>query len=114
MDPVRLLQRMCCRHNLPFAEAARLLPLVKRALESPEAVRDRLLKLVEGNLSRRAESTKQDVDVAGVFNDLDDEVLTSVAKVLHNWSPSGKVMILGGILPKLFPDGMDPGQLDLG
>ncbi|MFT5154556.1 MAG: hypothetical protein ACI841_004564, partial [Planctomycetota bacterium] len=46
-----------------------------------------------------------------LFKDLDEEVLISVAQVLDKWSPSGKVMKLGSILPNLFPDGFDPGPL---
>ncbi|MFT4540144.1 MAG: hypothetical protein ACI835_002593 [Planctomycetota bacterium] len=110
MDPVRLLQRMCTRHGLQFSEAARLLPLVKRALEAPQEVRDRLLTLVEGNLARRNSAT-QTSNPERLFKDLDEEVLISVAQVLDKWSPSGKVMKLGSILPNLFPDGFDPGPL---
>lgn len=112
MDPVRLLQRMCSRHGLQFSEAARLLPLVKRALEAPQEVRDRLLTLVEGNLARRHEAMGAS-KAEDLFNDLDDEVLLSVAKVLDKWTPSGKVLKLGAILPNLFPDGFDPGPLDM-
>ena len=54
MDARSLLQRMCERHDLPFGEASRLVPLIERALNSPHDVRDRILVLVENNLARKA------------------------------------------------------------
>ena len=112
MNPQRLLRRMCRRHRLPYREAHRLLPLVQRALNSPNSprsVRDRLLVLVEGNLSVRSESPKTGEPY--LFLDLDHEVLLSVAGVLQTWEPSGQVLELGGILSRLFPDGLGPQDL---
>ncbi len=105
MDPVRLLRRMCARHGLPYDQVEQLVPLVQRALEAPDEVRDRILTLIEGNLARRAASQEC---VEKLFQDLDQEVLISVARILHAWNPSQKVMEMGGILPRLFPDTFGP------
>lgn len=110
MNPQRLLRRMCRRHSLPYGDAHRLLPLVQRALNSPRTVRDRLLVLVEGNLSVKSESKNSGEQY--LFLDLDHEVLLSVASVLETWEPSGKVLEVGGILSRLFPDGLGPQDLN--
>jgi hypothetical protein len=103
---------MCARHGLPYGQVEQLVPLVQRALEAPDEVRDRILTLVEGNLARRA-SSKECVEK--LFEDLDQEVLISVARILHAWSPSQKVMEMGGILPRLFPESFGPsGKADVG
>lgn len=113
MDPLRLLRKMCLRHGLPDSEAQRLVPLVQRALDSPESVRDRILGMVETNLALRAGvPPAQARSHEALFRDLDDEVLHSVARVLHSWSPSGKVLDVGGALPRLFPDGLRPEDLE--
>lgn len=111
MDARSLLQRMCERHDLPFGEASRLLPLIERALNSPHHVRDRILVLVENNLARRATGSAA-ATTGQVHRDLDEEVLISVAKVLHNQTPSPKILDLGQVLPNLFPEGFDPEQLE--
>ena len=49
--------------------------------------------------------------VEGLARDLDEEVLSSVAKVLHNWTPSQNVIDLGGSLKRLFPKGFDVDDL---
>jgi len=110
MDPNRLLQRMCDRHGLPVSEAEPLVPLVQRALASPHQVRDRILVLVETNLARKAGKEDCD-DREALFADLDEEVLSSVAHVLSDWTPSSRVLDIGGTLPDLFPDGLDLGDL---
>ncbi len=111
MDARSLLQRMCARHDLPFTEAARLLPLIERALNSPHHVRDRILVLVENNLARRATGQTART-IEPVQRDLDDEVLCSVARVLHNWTPTSKILDLGKVMPDLFPEGFDPSELE--
>jgi hypothetical protein len=92
---------MCARHGLPYEQARQLVPLVQRALEAPDAVRDRILTLVESNLARRVHGQESPERLT---QDLDQEVLISVARILHVWSPSDKVMDMGGMLPRLFPD----------
>jgi len=110
MDARNLLQRMCDRHALPYMEASRLLPLIERALNSPHHVRDRILVLVENNLARKATGTISRT-TQEVQRDLDDEVLVSVARVLHNQTPGPSLLDLGHVLPDLFPDGFDPEDL---
>lgn len=111
MDARRLLKRMCQRHGLPLQGSVRLLSLIERALISPADVRDRILTLVDGNLARRARSphsaTPEQVHV-----ELDEEVLLSVGRVLHGWTPSSKVLHLGQVLPDLFPEGFGPEEID--
>ena len=118
MDARRLLQRMCERHGLAFRQVSRLLPLIQRALVSPRDVRDRILGMVETNLARRASGAPVDPTVK-VHQDLDEEVLQSVARVLHGWTPSTKVLELGKVLPRLFggdlrPEDLDEGEADPG
>ena len=104
MDARRLLQRMCARHGLSLGTAVRLLPLIERALLSPQDVRDRILQLVDHNLARKARSDANPHPHL-VQVDLDEEILLSVAKVLHRWTPSSKLLELGKVLPDLFPPG---------
>ncbi len=112
MDAQNLLQRMCARHGLPLTDGSRLLPLVKRAFLSPNDVRNRILKMVDNHLSRKATSTASTPSLSSAQGDLDDEVLISVARVVHSWTPSAKVLDLGKLLPDLFPQGFDPRTLD--
>jgi hypothetical protein len=93
MNPEQLLRSMCARLGLPFRHGTRLLPLVERAVRSPEEVRERLLSLVEANLAHTAEKDKKDGH--SLKGKLDDEVLSAVARVLHAWSPSRLMMDLG-------------------
>ena len=109
MNASRLLRRMCVRHGLPLQDAQALLPLVKRALFSPARLRDRMLALVDANLARRAGHSETSTEA--LARDLDEEVLISVGRVLHTWSPSGKVIELGGALGEFFPDGFDLGDI---
>lgn len=102
MDSRRLLQRICRRHGLPYDDATRLLPILRRAIQSPAEVRDRLLQVVERSLARRAGSAGRYPQDA-VFRDLDDELLASVAQVLHVWSPSGAAFGTRDLPPDLFP-----------
>lgn len=93
MNPEQLLRSMCARLGLPFRHGTRLLPLVERAVRSPEDVRERLLSLVEANLAHTAEKDRNDGN--SLKGKLDDEVLSAVARVLHAWSPSRLMMDLG-------------------
>lgn len=115
MDARRLLGRMCSRHGLNLQDAVRLLPLIERALLSPHNVRDRILTLVDHNLSQKAShrptfvaSGKADT----VQGDLDEEIMFSVARVLHAWTPSSKLMELGRLLPNIFPPGFSLENLE--
>lgn len=92
MNAETQLRRMCARLGLPFHLGARLLPLVERALRSPEDVRTRLLALVEANLAHSARDHKKGRTLQ---ERLDSEVLVAVARVLHAWSPSRLMLDLG-------------------
>jgi hypothetical protein len=92
MNAESLLRRMCARLGLPFHLGTRLLPLVERAVKSPDDVRQRLLALVEANLAHCARDHRQEHSLQ---DRLDDEVLVAVAKVLHAWSPSRLMLDLG-------------------
>ena len=109
MDPKRLLQRMCTRHSLPYEKAEALLPLIRRALISPFSVRDRILELVDRNLSRQLLSSGPGSTQSAIERDLDEEVLLSVAPALHAWKKAGPPTALGSDLPTIFPDGLDLG-----
>ena len=107
MDPQQLLQRMCERHGLPERRADRLLPLIRRALVSPQDVRDRILQLVDQSLARQAAGDPK-AGAEQVFEDLDSAVLLSVAKLLHNWAPSSAFLDLPGDLGSMFRPEDDP------
>ncbi|MFT5059093.1 MAG: hypothetical protein ACI89E_001875 [Planctomycetota bacterium] len=109
MDPKRLLQRMCARHSLPYEKAEALLPLIRRALISPFSVRDRILALVDRNLSGQISGASVGSTLSAIERDLDEEVLMSVAPSLHMWKQAGKPTSLGDDLPGIFPDGLDLG-----
>ncbi|HPF13132.1 MAG: hypothetical protein H6830_11945 [Planctomycetes bacterium] len=109
MDPERLLKRMCDRHRLPFQPAHPLLPLIERALISPDPIRDRILALVDRNLARQNAGDSPGSTLSAVERDLDEEVLISVARVLHRWKGGGRPQDFGQDLPGLFPGGLDLG-----
>ena len=102
MTPENLLRSMCERHGLPADYGQRLLPLVRRAMEAPDEVRDRILALVDGNLANRSESSEADVEEEFAKNEqleaareADTDILIAVARVLHDWSPSEPTFDLG-------------------
>lgn len=103
MDSRRLLQRICRRHGLAYDEATRLLPILRRAIRSPAEVRDRLLLVIERSLARRSAATARHAPDA-VFRDLDDELLVSVAQVLHVWKPTGRGFGTRDLPPDLYPE----------
>jgi len=85
MTPELLLRTLCEQHALPYAQGLRLLPLVRRAFEAPRDVRDRILSLVDRNLREQAERMP---DSERLTQNLEDQILMAVARVLHDWSPS--------------------------
>ena len=102
MTPENLLRSMCERHGLPADYGQRLLPLVRRAMEAPDEVRERILALVDGNLANRAQGEADEDEVA---RDLDEDILLAVARVLHGWSPSEPLFDLGSSLGGLGAQG---------
>ena len=86
MDADRLLMRLCERHGLDPEPLQPYVPLVRRALVSPEGVRNKILMMVEESLARRAEGDPA-ATVEALEDDLDEEVLRAVAQRLHGWTP---------------------------
>ena len=97
MTPKTLLHAMCKRHGLSVENGQSLLPLVQKALRSPTELRNRILFLVDGSLAERARGIESE---QGLLNQLDDDVLKAVARVMHTWSPSGDVLDMGGLMPE--------------
>jgi hypothetical protein len=83
--PEELLRRMCLRHGLPPDYAIRLIPVVRRAMSSPEEIRERILAMVDGNLAQHAADRTQAPPEA---RDPDDAVLLAVARLMHHWTPT--------------------------
>jgi hypothetical protein len=83
--PEDLLRQMCLRHGLPADYAIRLIPVVRRAMSSPEEIRERILAMVDGNLAQHAADRTQEPPEA---RDPDDAVLLAVARLMHHWTPS--------------------------
>ncbi|MBK7644798.1 MAG: hypothetical protein IPJ19_17450 [Planctomycetes bacterium] len=92
MNPESTLRRLCERNQVPYSYGERLLPIVRRALEAPDATRDRILALVERNLQQRADGA---ADSEKLARDLESEILLAVARVLHDWSPSDPLLDIG-------------------
>jgi hypothetical protein len=102
MTPENLLRSMCERHGLPADYGRRLLPLVRKAMEAPDEVRERILALVDGNLANRAQGS---AEVEAHLEGSDQEVLVAVARVLHDWTPSEPMLDLGSTLGGLGAQG---------
>lgn len=101
MDAQRLFDRICQRHGIESERHAEYVPLVERAIVSPEKVRDKILRMVEENLARRAQGDTSATFI-GLERNLDEEVLIAVAQRLHGWAPPWN----HGSKPK---DGDEPG-----
>jgi len=85
MTPESLLRTLCEHHSIPYSQGQRLLPLVRRAFEAPSEVRDRILTLVDRNLREQAQRIPES---ERLHQTREEEILISVARVLHDWSPS--------------------------
>ena len=106
MTPENLLRSMCERHGLPADYGRRLLPLVRKAMEAPDEVRERILALVDGNLANRAQGGAEgEAHVDAHLEGSDHEVLIAVARVLHDWTPSEPMLDLGSTLGGLGAQG---------
>jgi hypothetical protein len=84
MEAEKLLRELCRRHEVPFEEGSTLLPMVQRALQAPRDARIRLLILVEQTLRFTAGDAYPAALVEAAH---DPDILTAVAKALHDWSP---------------------------
>lgn len=96
MDAERLLKRMCARHGLSSATEHELLPLMQRALISPDDVRRRIFAMIEDTVRRRSEGDAT-ATLAALEQDLDDEVLRAVALRVHTWDPPWRKRPFGAI-----------------
>jgi hypothetical protein len=92
MDPEQLLAELCRRHGVPPERGARLLPLVRWALEAAEPVRERILGVVEETLASRALGEESPSALAAANRSL----LLAVARVLHDWTPSEGLLGMSG------------------
>ncbi len=118
MDPTTLIQDLCARFGLKIEHGENLRPLIERALGAPQPLRDRILKLVEGNLERIAHyRERRDASKEELVN---LKVLGIVARILHNWEPPSWLLEWDGQLENLrdlkdLPDlgiGYEVDQLD--
>ena len=92
MDPQHLLEELCRRHGVPPERGARLLPLVRWALEGSAAARERILSVVEETLAQRALEAER----PGEIEAANRSILVAVARVLHDWTPSAGLLGMGG------------------
>ena len=74
----RLLERLCRRYGVSIAAAARLRPLLERAVRSEPAVRRKLVAVVEATLKCEAETMRR-------LAETDHRYLIAVAAALHAW-----------------------------
>jgi len=91
MTPDEMLREMCRRHGLPPDYAVRLIPLVRRAMDSPEEVRRKILAMVDGNLAQHAADLEERSEAE---HDPEEGVLVAVARLMHHWTPSETVLDL--------------------
>jgi hypothetical protein len=96
MSAEHLVRALCARHGLPSDAGTPFLPLVRKALLSPDGVRERILRLVDEALAERSEALAD----ARPGERGDDQVLVAVARVLHQWTPSESMLDLGSSLDR--------------
>jgi hypothetical protein len=84
------------------------LPLVRRALEAPVDVRDRILALVEKHVAEKALGLGKECASEGPRKEREDEMLVAVARVLHGWVPSEPLIDLGSSLRDLSTQNQNP------
>jgi hypothetical protein len=88
-NPEDLLRKMCLRHGLPPDYAIKFIPVVRRAMESPDEIRERILAMVDGNLAQHAADR---ITVPVPARDPEDAVLLAVARLMHHWTPSDNAL----------------------
>lgn len=113
MDAHTLFARLCSRHSLDPVLLSEYVPLVERALCSPDRVRERILRLVEDSLGRKAGGDPS-ATFEALESDLDEEVLRAVAQRLHGWTPPWRrrrtdAAIDGDDLGGTLPEGLGGG-----
>lgn len=85
MEAEILLHRLCERHGIDPDRGARLLPLVRWALEGPQDARERILRLVEASLKTGEQVPPR--TLKNLHATAERALLVAVARVLHEWSP---------------------------
>ncbi len=80
----RELARLCRSLGVPYGRAERLLPLVRRALDSPPELRRRIRAVVLAALKREAGELTQHKRLQAHLN---RSYLDAVAQVLQTWEP---------------------------
>jgi len=93
MEAEILLSRLCARHGVDPTQGARLLPLVRWALQGPRESRERILQVVEASLQsgeQPGEGRTRELEQAA-----ERAVLVAVARVLHTWRPEENLLNLG-------------------
>jgi len=103
MNPEDWLRSICELHGLPHADGAGMIPLVRRAMSAPAAVREQILALVAGNLAERAAGGDGD---RVMWRDVDQGILLEVARVLHAWAPTKGLFDEGRDVPEGLPEGL--------
>ena len=91
MTPEEMLREMCVRHGLPPDYAVKLIPVVRRAMDSSEEVRQRIMAMVEGNLAQHAADLEEQEEAD---RDPEEAVLLAVARLMHHWTPSESMLDL--------------------
>lgn len=84
MKPEQALARLCLRLGVPYPQAEHLLPLMRQAMQAQGAMRERLMEVVERNLTAKKAELAASRKLAG---QLDQQYLVAVASVLHCWDP---------------------------
>ena len=95
MEAEILLSRLCARHGVDPASGARLLPLVRWALEAPRDSRERILRVVEDQLQGKPRKADQPSAAGELQAAAEHAVLVAVARVLHQWKPDQGLLDLG-------------------
>lgn len=85
VTPDQTIADLCRKHHVPLGFGNRLLPLVRRALASPEEKRERLLQLVDRSFAE--EARRRSRNRPANLTTEDRRLLRTVGNVLHGWEP---------------------------
>lgn len=91
MNAEKWIERSCRRYGVSREFGERLLPLVQRARGAAPDVRKRILDLVESSLEREASALALER-----LPRPEERALTTIAGVLHRWSPPDWLLSYGG------------------
>ena len=85
MTPNEKITELCDRHHVSKAFGRRLLPLIRRALDSAEEKRDRLLALVDRSFAEEAKRNR--ITPPKALTAKERRILRTVGGILHTWDP---------------------------